>query len=86
MGDFTIVKKALTTIGRNPGNDCWINDQSVSRNHAEIHIRDEGFFLVDLFSTNKTYLNGKRLKGGEETQLRYRDTVCFGNVEFEFRE
>jgi len=86
MGDFTIVKKALTTIGRNAGNDCWINDQSVSRNHAEIHIRDGRFFLVDLFSTNKTYLNEKPLKSGEETELRYRDTVRFGNVEFEFRE
>ena len=86
IGGRLIVKKALTTIGRDPGKDCWINDQSVSRNHAEIHIRDKRFFLVDLFSKNKTYLNRKRLKGGVETQLQHWDTVRFGNVEYEFRE
>lgn len=61
-------------IGRNPNNDIVVDDAKVSAFHARIDRRREGFLLVDLNSTNGTFLNGKRismrlLRAGDEVRL-----------------
>lgn len=52
---------AQTTIGRWTDNDIVLPDRRVSRTHARIERRGNEFVLIDLNSTNGTFVNGKRL-------------------------
>ena len=49
-----------SSIGRLPECDITLDDPNVSRRHAEIRPRGDGFVLVDLGSTNGTRVNGVR--------------------------
>ncbi|MDC1194295.1 FHA domain-containing protein [Crocinitomicaceae bacterium] len=69
----------LIKIGRGKDNDLIVDDASVSRNHAELFIDEDGrCFLTDLGSSNGTSINGKRLKGSEI--LSPNDIVKLGNA------
>jgi len=56
-----VFEKTEVTIGRVPGNDLVLPHASVSRRHARIVIKNGRFILVDLKSTNGTFVNGRRL-------------------------
>lgn len=56
-----VFDKPEVTIGRVPGNDLVLPHTSVSRRHARLLVQDERFLLVDLRSTNGTYVNGRRI-------------------------
>jgi diguanylate cyclase (GGDEF)-like protein len=56
-----VLKLGRTTLGRKPDNDIIISDESASRAHAEIYCHDNVLILVDLGSTNGTYVNRERL-------------------------
>jgi pSer/pThr/pTyr-binding forkhead associated (FHA) protein len=64
----------LTTAGRHPDSDIFLDDVTVSRRHAEIR-RDRGAFSIsDVGSLNGTYLNRERvekaaLANGDEVQI-----------------
>ena len=50
-------------IGRDPESDWFIDDLNVSRTHAEIAQNSSGGYeIVDLKSTNGTFLNGNKIK------------------------
>ena len=66
-------------IGRLGSLEVVLEDNSVSRHHAEICYTDRGWRLRDLGSTNGTRLNGVRLNGGQ-WPLRTRDLIQFGEV------
>lgn len=56
------MKDAVTSIGRAPTNRLIISSERVSRNHAAIRKQDDGtYLLMDLGSSNGTFLNGQRL-------------------------
>jgi putative nucleotidyltransferase with HDIG domain len=57
-----------------------IDDNSVSRRHAEIRATTSGWRVRDLGSTNGTFLNGTRLGPGE-WPVRSHDVVRCGNVQ-----
>jgi diguanylate cyclase (GGDEF)-like protein len=62
------------TLGRDVQNDWVISDQSVSRQHAELRLTDEGTVLLDLDSTNGVAVNGTRtvaqlLANGDRIQI-----------------
>ncbi len=69
----------LLRIGRLGPLEVVLDDNSVSRNHAEIRHTDRGWRLRDLGSTNGTRLNGVRLSAGQ-WPLRVRDLIQFGEV------
>ncbi|MFQ5877850.1 MAG: SpoIIE family protein phosphatase [Acidobacteriota bacterium] len=48
------------TIGRSSTNDVVLEDPSVSRLHARILRRSEGYYVVDASSKHGTYVNGHR--------------------------
>src|SRR5919112_144340 len=50
------------TIGRHPDCDVVLNDQEVSRQHAEVRREEDGFVLHDLGSLNGTKVNGAGTK------------------------
>ena len=64
------------SIGRSRDNDLFLPDQWLSRSHAEIQVRDDGCYVVDLGSKNGTLLNGARLE--REERLRAGDVITLG--------
>lgn len=70
------------SIGRNDHNDIVINDGFISHEHACITRHKQRYWLVDLGSTNGTYLNGCRIT--EETVLSNGDKIKIGAVTFTF--
>ena len=48
-------------IGRVQGNHLVLPDKNVSRRHARLVIRDDHVIIIDLKSTNGTYLNGRKI-------------------------
>jgi pSer/pThr/pTyr-binding forkhead associated (FHA) protein len=64
----------LTTAGRHPNAEIFLDDVTVSRKHAEFSRNSSGFTVTDLGSLNGTYLNGARvdssaLSDGDEVQV-----------------
>lgn len=53
--------KKVTRIGRQLGNDVVLQEESVSRFHAEIRNEDGKYILYDNNSTAGTYVNSKRI-------------------------
>jgi adenylate cyclase len=71
-------------MGRGPTNTIVLTDDKVSRRHALIHAQGQDeFWLVDLGSSNGTYLNGRRVS--LPSQLNDNDQVSVGNSVFAFR-
>ncbi len=62
--------------------DGWINHPTVSRIHAKIEKRAQGYFLTDLNSTNGTFLNDRLLEVNETVPLKVGDAVRFADVEY----
>ena len=54
-------EKDEVTVGRVPGNDIVLPKGNVSKRHSRVVRQDGRFFVVDLKSTNGTYLNGRRI-------------------------
>ena len=65
--------------------DYFVNNNSaVSRSHADIITRGNEYYIMDLNSTNKTFINGVKLVPNEEKELHDGDNVRLGNEEFVF--
>ncbi len=58
------IKETGMTIGRNADNDIPISDTQSSRHHAKVEMRDGSYYVIDLNSTNGTYLANTRLLPG----------------------
>jgi signal transduction histidine kinase len=70
------IAEDVTGLGRDANNDIQLHDTEVSRRHAEIRLDelDDSFVLVDLDSSNGTYVNNRRvgqqaLRNGDRVQL-----------------
>ena len=62
------------TIGRRPDSDIFLDDVTVSRDHAVLVHRGHEYHLDDMGSLNGTYVNRRRidshrLKDGDELQI-----------------
>jgi pSer/pThr/pTyr-binding forkhead associated (FHA) protein len=73
-GSRFLLDKDVTTAGRHPESDIFLDDVTVSRRHAEFHREGNGFSVCDVGSLNGTYLNRERIEtspltGGDEVQI-----------------
>jgi pSer/pThr/pTyr-binding forkhead associated (FHA) protein len=73
-GSRFLLDKDVTTAGRHPESDIFLDDVTVSRRHAEFHREGNGFTVCDVGSLNGTYLNRERIEtaplaGGDEVQI-----------------
>jgi pSer/pThr/pTyr-binding forkhead associated (FHA) protein len=73
-GSKFLVDKDVTTAGRHPESDIFLDDVTVSRRHAEFERKDGQFFVRDVGSLNGTYVNRQRvdraeLASGDELQI-----------------
>ena len=75
------LSKERITIGRDPASDVCIDHPVVSKRHAEIVKQDGKFFIVDLGSTNGTFVNGIKVK---RHQLHELDRIVVGPSELHF--
>jgi len=80
-GSNFVLDKDLTTAGRHPESDIFLDDVTVSRRHAEIHRRGEKFFVQDKGSLNGSYVNRERV---DETPLASGDEVQIGKFKLVF--
>ena len=78
------IRVPLAHIGRGAHNDVVIDDDSVSDTHAKLQRREDGWYLIDLGSTNGTYVGGSRLTTNER-RLDGAPDVRFGGVKLTFR-
>lgn len=69
-------------IGRGEDNNIVINDSFVSHEHACIARHKQEYWLSDLNSTNRTYLNNQQIT--EEVLLKNGDMIKIGAVTFKF--
>ena len=71
-----------TSIGRATTNDIVVEDAAASRHHAEIRVDEAAkkISLVDLDSTNGTFVNHERISG--ECPLKVNDVIRIGQVIF----
>ncbi len=72
------------TIGRVDRNDIVLVDYTISKSHARIFLREEGYYLVDNKSKNGTSLNGTALIPYREYAIKEKDIVIFGRIGFVF--
>lgn len=69
-------------IGRAPTAGIVLDDAHLSRRHAAVQLTGEGVSLVDLGSTNGTWLNDRRITGVE--LLTDGDVIRLGRTELRF--
>ena len=67
-GEAFEVGQAGATMGRSPDNPIELADNSISRRHARIEFRDGGYWLIDLDSSNGTFVNQDRLSAPRRLQ------------------
>ncbi len=81
--EFSLLDKNYWTIGRSQENDIVIRDYSMSRNHAILQRTETAdFLLIDLGSSNGTFVNGKRVS--IPFTLQNGDRILFGKSQVEF--
>ena len=78
---FPILDKR-TTIGRDADNFVQLPDRMVSKHHAVIHTKQDGWEIEDLGSTNGTFVKGTRVK---VSALEQGDAVTVGPFNLVFQ-
>jgi pSer/pThr/pTyr-binding forkhead associated (FHA) protein len=82
LGRRLAVKTPVVNLGRADYNDIVLPDPSVSTSHAKLQRREGVWVLVDLDSTNGTFVDGERVKG--EAPIAPGAMVRLGDVQLLF--
>src|SRR5688572_21208019 len=69
--------KNEVTIGRLSGNDIVLAKGNVSKYHSRIVLKDGKFIIVDMKSTNGTFVNGKKIAAPQV--LKFTDKIYIGD-------
>jgi len=83
VGEMLALKKNETTLGRDPKSDIFLNDITVSREHALIRTDNKKAVIEDVGSLNGTYINNKPI---ETADLKSRDEIQIGKFKFVFMD
>jgi pSer/pThr/pTyr-binding forkhead associated (FHA) protein len=76
-----VLESDVTSAGRHPESDIFLDDITVSRRHAEFVTRDQITTVRDVGSLNGTYVNRERI---DEDQLKSGDEVQIGKFKLLF--
>jgi len=73
-GSRFLLDRPVTTAGRHPDSEIFLDDVTVSRRHVEFIQEENGFSVRDVGSLNGTYVNREPidtaiLSGGDEVQI-----------------
>jgi serine/threonine protein kinase len=78
QGQHLRLHRGITRIGRDPDNELIANVAQVSRHHAEIRYDGMAWNVMDLNSTNGTFVNDRRVWPGQPLKLQTGDLLRFG--------
>lgn len=86
-GEKAVINRNLFKMGKDASyvDYCIKDNPAVSRNHADIVRKPDGFYLVDKGSLNHTFINGKKLEAGEYRKLEDGCLMQLADDVFEFR-
>jgi hypothetical protein len=76
------IASQVTVIGRSTEADIVLDDAGVSRRHAEVHLIDGRARVIDLGSTNGTFVDGERVHAGNLTEG---STITVGRTRIIYR-
>lgn len=81
-----VVKKSVFRLGKEKSDvDFFVcNNNAVSRIHADIITRESRYFIMDLNSKNKTFINDRELQAKQEVEIYDGDRLRLANEEFVF--
>jgi hypothetical protein len=79
---FELSPHSATSLGRSKANDLVLDDASVSSQHCRIRPDGAGFTLLDLKSTNGTFVNERRVT---THKLAEGDVIRLGEIQLQFR-
>jgi len=80
-GESFVLAASRLTVGRRPDSDVFLDDVTVSRDHAVIVRRGDDYYLDDCGSLNGTYVNRQRI---ESQQLSDGDELQIGKYKLAF--
>lgn len=80
-GETFSIETSQLTLGRDPSSDIFLNDVTVSRNHAKITREGHQVWLMDVGSLNGTYVNNKRV---DRAALHFGDEIQIGKFKLIF--
>ena len=83
IGTVFNLDRDYITIGRNPKCDIFLDDMTVSRDHADISRHGDAFIIKDLQSFNGIWINNRTIN---EHALRPDDYVQIGKYDFIYSE
>lgn len=84
-GESVQINKPVFRIGKERSYvDLFINNNAVSRSHADIITRGERYFVVDLNSKNRTFINDRILPIQQEVEIFDGDQLRLADEEFVF--
>lgn len=80
--------KPSFVLGKNPEKSDYAvaDNTNISRVHAVITMRNGRYYVMDQNSTNGTFINGRIIKAGQETEILPGDCLMLANEEFIFNE
>jgi pSer/pThr/pTyr-binding forkhead associated (FHA) protein len=78
-GSRFLLDRDITTVGRHPDSDMFLDDITVSRRHVEFQREGSGFSVRDVGSLNGTYVNRKPV---DVATLSFGDEVQVGKFRF----
>jgi hypothetical protein len=79
---FELSGTSATSLGRAKANDLVLDDVSISSQHCRIRPEEDGFTLLDLKSTNGTFVNERRVTAHK---LAEGDLIKLGEMQLQFR-
>ena len=82
-GESFAVDEERISIGRTPDAGVFLDDVTVSRNHALLVHRQDGYYIDDLGSLNGTYVNRRRI---ESHRLEDGDEIQIGKYKLSYLE
>jgi hypothetical protein len=80
----TVLGPAVLTIGRTSDNQLVVNDPKASSHHAEMRPSGQGYNIIDLGSTNGTFVNNQRLDRNVPRPLANGDRIRIGDTVFNY--
>lgn len=86
IGKQWLLAEGEMVIGRSSENSIVVDDRSLSRNHARISVVGNEVSVMDMNSTNKTFVNSQALPPLVPHRLKNNDQIKTGNVVFKFLE
>ena len=80
-GASCYLDRDVATMGRGLDNDVVVEDRRVSRHHARLQRGPRGWEIMDLASTNGTFVNGRAVK---QRPIAAGETISLGGLEMIF--